>query len=340
MSNINVAIVGFGLSAKVFHLPFVNAVDGYSLQAIVSSQQQAILEQYPECQAYPTLTELLAGANIDLVIITSPNDSHYKLAKTALNAACHVVVEKPFTVSSEQAEELIALAASQQRQLTVYHNRRLDGDFLTVKKVIEQNRLGNLRRVASCFDRFRPDVRDKWKEHPGPGNGALYDLGSHLIDQSLQLFGWPQAVSGRCLTLREHSQTTDYFQITLHYPELEVQLGSSPFNAGKNHRFNLQGDKGSLNIYGLDNQEEQLAQGVAVTALGNDTERLATLSTVAGDEEMALQQGNYLAFYQQLLLALQQQHAPPVSADSAWQVIKVIEAAIKASDSGNTIYVS
>ncbi|MDN3652452.1 Gfo/Idh/MocA family oxidoreductase [Thalassotalea ponticola] len=338
MEHINVAVIGFGLSAQVFHLPFLTEDNGYCISAFVSSQRDAIKAQYPGAQVYASSDALFAAEQADLVVITSPNNSHYSIAKQALQRGCHVVVEKPITVTSSEARELIELAQRQQRVLTVYHNRRLDGDFLTLQQLISQGKLGHVYHFASRFDRFRPQVRAKWKEQAGAGNGAVYDIGSHLIDQALLLFGMPHALSARCLALREQSQTVDFFQINLHYPKLDVQLSASPFNAGQNHRFSVQGDLGSVDMYGLDNQESQLAAGVSASdaLLGIDTER-QVYAYLPDRQSVSLQQGNYVYFYQQLKQAITHNQPPLVTPESALQVISIIEAAYKASETGQTV---
>ncbi|WP_371187577.1 oxidoreductase [Thalassotalea maritima] len=333
--TINVGVIGFGLSAKIFHLPFIDALPSFAVKAIGTSQQQLAKQAWPNAVVFTQVSDLLADKNIDLVVITSPNDSHYHLAKQALLAHKHVVVEKPFTVTVAQADELIDLAKQQGRVLTVYHNRRLDGDFLTVKDCINQGQLGNVRMLHSRFDRFRPEVRNKWKEQSGQATGILYDLGSHLIDQALQLFGQPQAITAQCLAMRNGSQAVDYFDVLLHYPDLQVRLGSSPFNAGVNQRFMVHGDLGSLLITGVDAQEAQIVAGMTFNdPMFADNSEQKVESSLAS---VAIKKGNYHKFYQQLATAINSGTAPLVSAESARNVIAIIELAMQSSEQQRTL---
>ncbi|MGB1239056.1 MAG: Gfo/Idh/MocA family oxidoreductase, partial [Pseudomonadales bacterium] len=192
---IKVAVVGYGLSATVFHLPFLLHSEQYQIVAVSSSQRDAVLEQYPEVEVYGDAQSMIEQCDAQLVVITAPNVVHHDLARTALEVGKHVVLEKPMTVTSEQALELSRLAEQEKLILSVYHNRRWDGDFLTIQQLINSGELGQIKVFNSNFDRFRPQIRDRWRELPGAGTGVLYDLGSHLIDQTLCLFGDPQAVT-------------------------------------------------------------------------------------------------------------------------------------------------
>jgi len=242
---IKTAIVGFGYSAQTFHLPFLKAHPDFELTGVCTRRPEAVSEQLSGFLVGSDLNQLLADERIALVVITLPNQFHYKAAKACLEAGKHVVLEKPMTTSVGEAEVLIKLARSQNRLLTVFHNRRWDGDFLTVKALLQEQRLGPLHYFSSQFDRFRPQVRQRWKEADEPGGGVWYDLGPHLVDQALELFGPPGGAEGSIRRLRPGSPGVDYFHVTLHYPALEVVLQSSPYCAGPVPRFTLQGEIGS-----------------------------------------------------------------------------------------------
>lgn len=334
---IKVGIIGYGFSAKTFHLPFIEANDHYQLVGFCSRQTLAIKQKYPSVSCHETLTALIANTTVDLVIITSPNSCHFKQTKYCLENGLHVVVEKPITATSAQAHELNELAVRNGLVLSVYHNRRWDGDFLTIQKLIAQKKLGDLKLFESHFDRFRPNVQSRWREQPGQATGILYDLGSHLIDQALVLFGMPDAITARCLSLREDSIVTDYFHVQLHYEKLEVILHSSPFMAGNNARFRLEGTNGTYQINGLDPQETQLRNNLPINNIDFGYDRANSSGIFYGDiseEQIPTDKGDYREYYQQLASAVLHDKLVPVSAESAMQVIKIIELAIESSNKG------
>ncbi len=200
--------------------------------------------------------------DVDLVVIASPNATHAPLARLALNAGKHVVVDKPFTLDMQEARELIALAEEKQRLLSVFHNRRWDSDYLGIRQMIEQGTLGAVKHFESHFDRFRPEVRVRWREQNVPGSGLWFDLGPHLIDQALQLFGLPQSVQGNIATLRDGAEINDWAHVVLNYPAHKVILHCSMLVAGGSSRFTVHGDKGSVIKARADQQESQLLAGV------------------------------------------------------------------------------
>jgi len=208
--TIHVGLVGYGMSGAVFHAPLIRHVKGLKLAAVVSSNPEKVKRDHPEVEVLSSLEELLARKDISLIVITTPNILHYPFAKAAITAGKHVIVEKPFTVTSEEAGELIDLARKQGVLLSVYHNRRWDNDFLTVRRLVESGCLGELVLYEVHYDRYRPKVRDRWRERDLPGSGTLYDLGSHLIDQALVLFGSPRTVWADLGAQRPGAQTVDY----------------------------------------------------------------------------------------------------------------------------------
>ncbi|WP_163833544.1 oxidoreductase [Spartinivicinus ruber] len=337
---IKTGIIGYGFSAQTFHLPFINYLKEFELTAISSSKREQVLADNPDIQVYDTAEQLIQDDTIQLVIITSPNDTHYEFAKLALLSNKHVIVEKPFVTRVEQGEELISLAKTKELILSTYHNRRWDGDFLTIKQLIDSKALGEIRLFESHFDRFRPIVRQRWREQAGEGTGIWYDLGPHLIDQALCLFGWPMALTACCRRLRENSPTTDYFHVQLHYPNHEVVLRSSPFSAGPGLRFQLEGTKGSFVKYGLDPQEEQLKQGLSPQHenWANEAEKnYGTLFQENGESIHPTQAGGYQHYFANISDAILQNKTVAVTAQQALAVIKIIQLAEQSSKTGQTI---
>ena len=336
---ISTLLVGFGFSATTFHLPFLNYLPQFSVDVVISSKPDAVKAVLPHAEIYSSLEEALKIHDVDLVIITTPNHLHGQQARMALEHSCHVLVEKPFTLNSEEAEALVDLANAQNKQLCVYHNRRFDGDFLTIKKLIDDGRLGEIRRLESRFDRFRPIPRNRWRENAGPGSGIFWDLGPHLIDQALQLFGEPKEVSASIQTLRENGQSDDTFDVTLHYIDKVVKLGSSAFQAGATLRYDLQGTKGSFRKFYLDPQEDQLRAGLSIDdenwALTNNKENgVLAFTNESGElveETVATLKGEYLTFFNRLAHAIEDGKFSPADASTVIPVIKVIELAITAS---------
>ncbi|WP_027710121.1 oxidoreductase [Zooshikella ganghwensis] len=345
---IKTAIVGYGYSAKTFHIPFLINSEYFELVAIKSSKPDEINKELPGVQVYSEVNELLKSSDAELVIITAPSQYHYELATSCLQAKKHVVIEKPMVSEIAQGQSLVKLAEQQGVICSVYHNRRWDGDFLTVKKLISSGKLGAVRYVESHYDRFRPLVRDRWREQPGPGTGIWFDLGSHLLDQALCLFGLPQAITARCIPLRDNSTTTDFFHVLLHYPQLEMVLHGSPYSAAPNIRFQIQGTKGSFIKLGLDPQEEQLkagvkpleSPGVMNSKWGKDNiEQYGVLYTEEQQEVITTEDGCYQNYYQAIADAILKGHDVPVTAQEGLDVIKLLALAVLSSDQGKTLSV-
>lgn len=337
---IRTLLVGFGFSATTFHLPFLRHLDAYGVTGVVSSRANDVNAVLPDVDVYPTLEEALQQSSFDLVIITTPNVLHAKQSRIALEHGCHVLVEKPFTLCSKEAEALVNLANKKQKKLCVFHNRRFDGDFLTLRALIEQEKFGRIARFESRFDRFRPVPRNRWRENAGPGSGIFWDLGPHLIDQALVLFGEPNQVSANILTLRENGQSDDTFDITLFYDNLVVKLGSSAFQAGNTLRFDMQGTLGSFRKFGLDPQEDQLKASLAFEHSDwaqTPQDEHGSFCNESLCQIVPTLPGNYLGFFNQLAEAIVNSHENidlPADANSVVAVIKVIEAAIRANESG------
>lgn len=337
---INTAVIGYGYSAKTFHIPFIQALGEFNLAALVTSQPDAAKQALPDTQCYKNVDELLKDSKVELVIITAPNALHFQLASQCIAAGKHVVVEKPFVTQIAQGQDLINQAKQTGKLLSVFHNRRWDGDFLSLQGLIDSEQLGEIKVFESRFDRFRPQVRQRWREQPGEGAGILYDLGPHLIDQALYLFGFPLAVTARCLASRQNSQACDYFHLNLHYQDKEIILGSSPFCASPPVRFHLQGTKGNYRKSGLDYQEDCLKRGIKPATpewFEAIQEPPGKLFDEEGSHSITTQKGNYLGYFKSLADSINNGSKPPVHAQDTLDGLKVIEAAIKSSEQQKTI---
>lgn len=343
MQTIRIGLVGFGYAARVFHAPLIAATEGLRLQAVASSDAAKVESALGDDVPVRTTTTLIASEDIDLVVVATPNDSHFPIAHAALQAGRHVVVDKPFTLTLEQARDLAGLAAARGRLLSVFHNRRWDSDFLTLKRVLAAGRLGRVTAMASHFDRFRPAVRARWREGNGPGAGLWMDLGPHLVDQALQLFGVPDAVWLDQAAARDGALSDDWFHATLRWSSgshagLRVQLHASALAACPAPRFVVHGTRGSFCVEGLDGQEDVLKAGATAAAIaspdwGAETRRamlwLAASDPEAGTirpEPLALERGAYPAYYVALRDALAGRAANPVPVDEAVAVQALLEA--------------
>lgn len=341
MQPIRVGVIGFGNSAKTFHLPFINALPMFELVAISSSQSDALNAEYPNVAHYQDAMTLIEQSDAELVIITAPNQAHYPLAKAAIEKGLHVLLEKPFVIDIEQGKALIEQAKQAKVKLSVYHNRRWDGDFLSVKQLIEGRKIGKLKIFQSHYDRFRPEVKVRWREDGQPGSGILYDLGSHLIDQALALFGKPLQVSADVLAMRDKSPAIDYFHLTLHYADHLVILHSSSLSAGPVLRFRLEGDRGSYVKYGIDPQEDQIKAGVIDTNSTQQAgEETGILYTSEGKTSITNIQGGYHHFYRQLAKSLMHNTPLPVSAEQALDTIRIIQLAEQSQKQQKTLHFS
>lgn len=342
-SPIKTAVIGYGFSAKTFHIPFVSSLAEFELVAISTSNGDAVAKDWPSAQHYAKASNLLASSDAELVIITAPNDVHFELAKQAIENGKHVIIEKPFVTNVKDGEALIKLAKENNRVLSVYHNRRWDGDFLTAKKIIEEKRIGELKHFESHFDRFRPEVRQRWREQATDGGGILFDLGSHLIDQVIELFGLPEAVSAECKMMREGSINVDYFDVAMHYPNHLAIVHADLFSAGPNKRFTLKGTKGSYEKLGLDPQEPRLIEGVLPTEPSWADEAAENYGCFYGADDseiVATERGGYQHYFLQMAEAIRNHTAPPVKAEDALWNIKLIELAMESSRLGQKLPVT
>jgi predicted dehydrogenase len=338
--SLNVALVGYGYVGKTFHAPLIAATPGLTLHTIVSSKPDAVLADYPSVTVRPDLAAALTDPAIELVVIATPNDLHAPQAHQVLEAGKHVVVDKPFTLTAEEAEGVIAHAKTANKLLSVFHNRRWDADFLTLQRLMAEGRLGKIREFISHYDRFRPTVRDRWRERDVPGAGTWYDLAPHLIDQALVLFGQPDGISADIQKQREGAKAPDYFHAVLFYADVRVILHSSCLVADSRFRFAAHGSRGSLIKQGLDRQEDALKAGRIPGDAGWGEDDGAVSLTLAGEGDsthpisLTLDAGDYRRFYMGVRDAIAGTGANPVPGEQALRVMKLIMLGMQSTDPG------
>lgn len=325
---LSVGLVGFGMVAERFHAPLITVEPGLRLTHVVERHANRSQQLYPEVTVLRSLRELLA-TEVEVVVVLTPNPSHYELARQALEAGKHVVVDKPFTVTSAEADQLVETARTHHRVLGVFHNRRWDGDFLTVQKLLDEGSLGRLVEFESHFDRFRPELKGVWREQDQPGSGVLYDLGSHLLDQALVLFGPPEWVWAD-LRAQRGGPAVDHFELVCGYADLKVTLKSSCLTCLAGPSFLLHGDHGSYIKLGLDPQEEALKAGQLPR--GNDWGKepcsaWGRLVTPDGERLVETLPGDYPAFYRDFVAAVRGGRQPAVTGAQAARVIRGLELA-------------
>lgn len=339
LQPINVGLVGFGFAGRTFHAPVIRAVAGLRLTTILQRRGDDAAKAYPDVRVARTLEELLASDSIQLVVIATPNTSHFDLARQCLLAGRDVVIDKPFATTYAEAAELVALAEQCGRLLSVYQSRRFDGDFKTVRNLIASEAFGRIVLFESHYDRYRLQLRPgAWREQAGAGNGVWFDLGPHLIDQALTLFGQPEAVSADVRIERDGAVVDDAFDVTLLYPRLRVQLRGTMLASKLGPHFVIHGTKGSYVKYGLDPQENALKQGAIPggPAWGREPqEAWGTLSQVEGDtiteRPIPTEPGDYPEYYENVRDAILGKTALAVTPQAALSVMRVLELAQQSS---------
>ena len=335
---LNVGLVGYGFAGRTFHAPVIAGVPGLRLTAVASSQPDVVHRDWPQATVVATAEALFASPDVDVVVIATPNDSHHSLARAALEAGKHVVVDKPFTMNLAEAGDLVTLAQVKERVLSVFHNRRFDADFLTLQDVVASGRLGRLVYFESHFDRYRPQVLVRWRDQPGAG-GIWPDLGSHLVDQAVQLLGVPDSIHADMGPIRDHAVTEDYFHVQLRYEQgahagLRVVLHSTTIAAAPAPRYTVHGTLGSYVKHGVDPQEDALKAG-ARPHLGNLGDwgadpapgqlSLPTEVSAPGVQMLPSRPGNYMAYYAAVRDAVNGVGANPVTPEQATQVMALLE---------------
>jgi scyllo-inositol 2-dehydrogenase (NADP+) len=333
---VNVAIVGFGLSGRYLQAPFFEANENYFLKTILSNNQNPA-EFFPQVNVVKNIEEILDDPTIDLVSICSPNNTHYQYAKLVLQAGKHVLVEKPFTAFSNEASELIALAKSKNKIISIFQNRRFDSDFLTVQKLIKSGELGEMLNFEIHYNRYKPELNPKkWKETNSEGSGIIYDLGAHIIDQAIALFGIPQNVWGQSFTQRKNSVIQDAFDIMLNYGTLKVTLRSSLLVREPSPRYIIHGTNGSFIKYGIDVQEDHLKAGMQPNDKGFGIEPLEqhgkkyynNLNEIIV-ENVLTEKGNWALLFQNLYEAIVVGTPLLIKPEEVVEQLKIIEAVVK-----------
>ncbi|MCQ4141242.1 Gfo/Idh/MocA family oxidoreductase [Chryseobacterium sp. EO14] len=350
MQLVKVGLCAFGMSGKVFHAPFLKEHPGFFISAIVERSKEESKEKYPEAQIYRSVEEMLENADIELVVVNTPVQTHFDYAKMALEAGKNVVVEKPFTVNVAEAEELAKLAEEKKLFVSVYQNRRFDRDYLQVQKIINEGKLGNIKEVEIRFDRFRTEPSGKaHKENPEAiGSGSLHDLGSHLVDQAVQYFGFPEKLFADVFSMKGKEFANDFFEIILFYPnDLRVRLKSSVFTKEAHFAYAVHGEKGSFLQERTDNQENELVAG-AVPEYGEEwtkplTETDGILNYLNENKETeriltSSEPGNYMNYYQQIYEFIVFGYALPSPAEEIIKNMKIIDAAAESYKQEKMIY--
>jgi scyllo-inositol 2-dehydrogenase (NADP+) len=344
-SIIKTGICSYGMSGKLFHAPFIEAHPGFELAGIVERNNSDSRERYPKSKLYRSVEELIADKDIQLIVVNTPTHLHFEQVKMALLAGKHVVVEKPFTIRVKEAEELTELAKKQNLKLSIYQNRRYDGDFRAIKKVVDEKLLGDLREVEIRYDRYRPGYGGKpHKEGELPGAGLIYDLSPHLVDQALQLFGWPKALFADVWKMRDDVVPPDYFEMLFYYDKFRVRLKATCICRETVPGYMLHGMKGSFLQQRSDMQEQQLLDGV-VPSLESwcpaPSQPDGLLHTEINGEVVRQQQisepGNYMGYYDDVYKFLTGKAPNPVPAEDGIKTIRIIEAALESAAQGKVI---
>jgi predicted dehydrogenase len=335
MIPIKTAVCSFGMSGRTFQAPFLHVLPEFEFYAVWERSKNLAAELYPSVRTYRTLEEMLADPAVELVIVNTPNYTHYDYTKLALQAGKHVIVEKPFTVTEKEAFELIDLAAKKGKKLSVYQSRRFDSDFRTVRRIVQSGVLGKIVEAEIHYDRYTPALSPKvHKETPGPGRGLLYDLGSHLIDMVLQLFGEPESIFADLFIIRDHSLVDDYMEVLLFYPGLRVRLKSSYLVREPLPAFSFFGHKGTFLKSRGDVQERQLLAGGMPEGdnygVESDSDRGLLHTEIDGKvvrELVPTERGDSRDYFKGIAEAIRNGKPVPVTGEEGALVIRVIEKA-------------
>ena len=333
-------VVGYGVAAQFMHLPFLITNPEYRLLSILQRQGDEAREKYPSVHVVRSLDEMLEDESLELVIITTPNDTHFEYAWQSLEAGKHVVLEKPFTITSSDAKKLIVQATKKDRILSVYQNRRYVSDFLTIRQLLNEKKLGEPVEFEAHYDRYRPERRpNAWREQNTPGSGILYDLGAHLIDQAFCLFGIPRYVTADIRIQRPDAKTTDYFELWLDYDFTKIILKAGMLVREPGPRYIIHGLRGSFIKYGEDPQEALLRKGILPTApdWGRESEDIFGLLHTEMDgviikEKYTSLPGNYGGFYTDLYNTIRRGESLKVKPEHGFNVIRMIELATESNE--------
>jgi scyllo-inositol 2-dehydrogenase (NADP+) len=333
-------IVGFGVAAQFMHLPFLITNPEFRLHSILQRHGNEAKEKYPSVQIFRSLNEMLADKDLELIVITTPNDTHFEYAWEALSAGKHVVVEKPFTITSSDAKKLMDHAAAMKRVLSVYQNRRYVSDFRTIKHLLNENKLGEIVEFEAHYDRYRPERRQTaWREQNTPGSGILYDLGAHLIDQVFCLFGLPRFITADIRIQRPDAQATDYFELWLEYNFTKVILKAGMLVREPGPRYMIHGMNGSFIKSGEDPQEVLLRKGILPISpdWGEEPEDIYGLLHTEIENRIVKERypslsGNYGGFYLDLYNTIRRGETLKVKPEHGYNTIRLIELATESND--------
>jgi predicted dehydrogenase len=338
--TVRVGLIGYGYAGKTFHAPLIQSVTGLELTIVGSSKGGAVLADLPGVTVCSNMEDVASHPELDLLVIASPNESHYPLAAAALQAGKHVVVDKPFTVRVEDARSLVQLAEERKRLLSVFHNRRWDSEVLAAKAIVESGLLGEISHFETHIDRFRPQVRQRWREQAGPGAGLWFDLGPHLIDQALQLFGLPETVNASFAVLRKGGETDDWAHVQLNYKTLRVILHTSLLVSGGVTRSVLHGTLGSWAKFGADVQEKQLAAGVrpGSPGFGDDPDPGILYEGATGKQtKIPAPATNQAEYYVGIREALWGRQPNPVPPEQASAVMSILDTSFQSGARGRVL---
>lgn len=348
MEPIITGLAAYGMSGSLFHAPFISIHAGFEMRYVVERSKDEAQKRYPDVRVLRSFDELLAMPDVELVVVNTPDVTHYEYTKKALLAGKHVVVEKPFVFTVKEGEELIALAKEYDRMLCVYQNRRWDGDFLTIRKILNAGLLGRVVEFNSSYQRYRNYIQPgTWKEIADHRVGLTYNLGSHMVDQAVVLFGLPEGVYADIDTLREGGEVDDYYHIQLIYPNLKVSLRASYLVREQVPRYAINGTEGSFVKYGIDPQEEVLKTGIspAMPDWGREEEAFwGMLNTSINDihfrGKIETVNGHYGGFYDEIYDALRKGKAPSTAASNVIGVIRMLEAAFESVQTKKVVLIN
>jgi len=336
--KLKIGLVGYGYAGLTFHAPLIQCSGSTELTAIATSQSDKARSDYPEAVIVPDIDGLLAIDELECIVIATPNDSHFGLARKVLESGLHVVVDKPVTLNAADARTLAALAQQKGLLFAPFHNRRWDGDFLTLQVLLESGRLGRITHFESHFDRFRPVVPNRWREKTAQGGGLLFDLGPHLLDQALVLFGMPETIAATVKQHRDHALAPDYMHLQLGYPDKEIVLHASALSAIAPPRLSVHGTRGSYVKTGLDVQEDQLKAGLRPGEATFGKNLPGLLSELIDGQilhtELATCDGAYVDFYRGLAASILSGAPFAVTAQDGVNVMTLIELAMHSAGDG------
>lgn len=344
MDKIKTGIASYGLSGRVFHAPFIDTNIAFELSVICERSKDEASKTYPYVKIVRSFDALISDASLELIIVNTPDVTHFDYCRSALEAGKHVIVEKPFVFTVPEGEALIKLATEKGLMLTVFQNRRWDGDFMTIRNVLNENKLGRIVEYRAAFQRFRPQIADTWKERNDRFVGIVYNLGPHLVDQAICLFGKPTGVFAQIRKQRTNSQIDDFCHILLIYPELQVTLTAGMMIKEPIASFVLHGTNGSFVKQGVDPQEEQLRAGIQPTELGYGIDTPQNFGTLVYEqngetirETVETLSGNYKYYFDAVANSIRKKIAPPVLPAENLLIIHILEAAYQSNEENRVI---